>query len=231
MREQPVHGAAPARWCSGRRIGAGLAALAFTLALCIEARAQEVAPGCGNAHDSAAGPYDYRTVDPWIRRDVERSHFTTPVQMLERGESVRMPGGVGRDINYTLHLMPNHPQALLAMMRYSAKLKDPKPRGARFPVMCYFERAIAFVPDDYSVRVLYGVYLARSGSAQEARQQLEKATAGAPNDANVQYNAGLAYFELKDFDQAREHGQRAYALGFQLPGLRRKLEAEGKWSN
>jgi hypothetical protein len=192
---------------------------------------QEAAPGCGNAYDAAAGPYDYRTVDPWIRNDVERHHFTNRVRMLQRGQSTRVQGGVGVDIDYTLHLMPNHPQALLAMMRYSEKLKQPTPRGARYPVMCYFERAIAFVRDDYSVRVLYGVYLARSGNPQEARQQLEQATQSAPDDANIQYNAGLAYFELKDFDKAREHAQRAYALGFQLPGLRRKLEAEGKWSN
>jgi hypothetical protein len=192
---------------------------------------EEVASGCGNPRDAAAGPYDYRTVDPWIRRDVEVNHFTAQVQMLERGQSTRVPGGVGRDINYTLMLMPNHPQALLAMMRYSQKLNQPTPRGARYPVACYFERAIAFVPDDYAVRVLYGIYLARSGQPQQARQHLEAATQNAPDDPNVQYNAGLAYFELKDFDKARESAQRAYALGFQLPGLRRKLEAEGKWSN
>jgi hypothetical protein len=210
--------------------------LALALALLPQGHAarpamQEVAPGCGNPHDSAAGPYDYRTIDPWLRQDVERNHFTAQVQMLQRGESTRRRGGVGRDISYTLHLMPNHPQALLAMMRYGEKLKQPVPDGASYPVTCYFERAIAFVPDDYGVRVLYGVYLARSGHPQEARRQLEQATQSAPNDANVQYNAGLAYFELKDFDKAREHAQRAYALGFQLPGLRRKLEAEGKWSN
>jgi tetratricopeptide (TPR) repeat protein len=198
-------------------------------ALPVAAAAQDDIGGCGNARDSAAGPYDYRTVKPKIRDDVERNHFTRPVQMLTRGESTRVAGGVGRDISYTLHLMPNHPQALLAMMRLSEKEKAARPKGARYPVACYFERAIDFVPDDYNVRVLYGVHLARSGNAQEARRQLEIAAENAPDDANVQYNVGLGYFEIDDFDKSLEHARRAYALGFALPGLRRKLEAQGKW--
>jgi tetratricopeptide (TPR) repeat protein len=187
--------------------------------------------GCGTAEDAAAGPYDYRTVKQKIRADVERNHFTRPVQMLQRGESRRTKGGVGADISYTLHLMPNHPQALLAMMRLSEKEKVPRPQGARYPVACYFERAIGFVPDDYNMRVLYGVYLVRTGKAQEARGHLEFAADKAPDDANVQYNLGLAYFDMKDFDRSLEHARRAYELGFALPGLRRKLEAEGKWQS
>jgi tetratricopeptide (TPR) repeat protein len=184
---------------------------------------------CGTAQDSTAGPYDYRTVRDKIRADVERNHFTRPVQMLQRGESSRVAGGVGADISYTLHLMPNHPQALLAMMRLSEKEKMERPRGARYPVHCYFERAVGFVPDDYNVRVLYGMYLARIAKPQEARPHLEFAAQKAPDNANVQYNLGLAYFEMKDFDKSLEHARRAYELGFELPGLRRKLEAEGKW--
>jgi tetratricopeptide (TPR) repeat protein len=189
-------------------------------------------PECGDAHDSLAGPYDYRTMDPKMRREVEEHHFTPQVQMLMHGESTRIRGvrGVGRDISYTLHLMPNHPQALLAMMRLAEREKTLRAPGARYPVACYFERAIGFVPNDYNVRVLYGVYLAKNGDPGEARKQLEAATQHAPNDASVQYNAGLAYFDLKDFDKAREHARRAYSLGFELPGLRRKLEAQGKWA-
>jgi hypothetical protein len=210
-----------------RAIEAGTA-LCLALSICAShAGAQD---GCGDAKDSLAGPYDFRTVPPKIRRDVEANHFTPRVQQLRRGQSVRVRGGVGRDIDYTLHLMPNHPHALLAMTRLAEREKVPKPRGAQYPVTCYFERAIGFVPDDYGVRVLYGLHLARSGNAAEARRHLEIATAKAPDNADVQYNAGLVYFELKDFDKSLEHARRAYELGFALPGLRRKLEAEGKWS-
>jgi hypothetical protein len=204
-------------------------AIALTLASLHPGHARDRL-GCGDARETAAGPYDYRTVKDRIRQDVERNHFTPQVQMLIRGESSRVAGGVGGDIDYTLHLMPNHPQALLAMMRLSEKEKIPKPRGANFPVECYFERAIGFVPDDFRVRVLYGMYLARSGNGNEAREHLEVAARNAPDDANVQYNLGLAYFEMKDYDLALKHARRAYDLGFALPGLRRKLEAVGKWS-
>jgi hypothetical protein len=183
---------------------------------------------CGDARDSLTAPRDYRTVKPTFLKDVERNHFTAPVQMLLRAESTQV-GGVGRDISYTLHVIPNHPQALLAMMRLAEKEKVERPRGARFPVWCYFERALGFVPDDYNVRVLYGTYLARSRKEQDAREHLQRAAQQAPDDPNVQYNLGLAYFEIKDFDKSLEHARRAYALGFALPGLRRKLEAEGKW--
>jgi tetratricopeptide (TPR) repeat protein len=186
--------------------------------------------GCGEAKDSLSGPYDYRNMSPVIKRDVELNHFTLPVQQLRHGESLHGRGSVGRDLDYTLHVIPNHPQALLAMMRLSEKEKALKPRGALYPVACYFERALGWLPDDHGVRVLYGTYLAKIGEAQEAREHLALATQKAPNDANILYMAGLAYFDLKDFDQAREHAKRAYALGFSLPGLRRKLEAEGKWT-
>ena len=217
----------PRRMCLALRAVACSFALALALAM-PDAGARQ--PGCGEARDSLSGPYDYRTVPPKIRRDVELNHFTPPVQQLIRGESLHGRGAVGRDIDYTLHLMPNHPQALLAMMRLADKEKVLKPRGAMYPVACYFERALGFVPDDYSVRVMYGLYLARTGSPAEAREHLETATSKAPDDPNVQYNAGLAYFELKDYDRARVHAQRAYQLGFGLPGLRRKLEAQGKWT-
>jgi tetratricopeptide (TPR) repeat protein len=51
------------------------------------------------------------------------------------------------------------------------------------------------------------------------------------DDLNVHYNLGLAYFELKDYDQALEHAKRAYALGHPLPGLRDKLKRAGKWES
>ena len=50
-----------------------------------------------------------------------------------------------------------------------------------------------------------------------------------PDDMNVQYNLGLAYFRLKDYDKALFHAQRAYARGAQLPGLERMLRNVGKW--
>ena len=50
-----------------------------------------------------------------------------------------------------------------------------------------------------------------------------------PNNANVHYNLGLLYFDQKDYPKARAAAQRAYELGFALPGLKKMLESAGQW--
>ena len=45
---------------------------------------------------------------------------------------------------------------------------------------------------------------------------------------DAEYFLGHVYFELKQYDKAREHADRAYKLGYPFPGLRRKLERVGK---
>src|ERR1700682_1722293 len=42
---------------------------------------------------------------------------------------------------------------------------------------------------------------------------------------------GLAYFDLRDYDNALDRARSAYRLGFPLPGLRNKLQEVGKWQN
>ena len=46
--------------------------------------------------------------------------------------------------------------------------------------------------------------------------------------ADAEYFLGHVYFELKQYDKAREHADKAYKLGYPFPGLRRKLERIGK---
>lgn len=46
--------------------------------------------------------------------------------------------------------------------------------------------------------------------------------------ADAEYFLGHVYFELKQYDKAREHADRAYKLGYPFPGLRKKLERIGK---
>jgi len=115
------------------------------------------------------------------------------------------------------------------MMRLGDKEKTERPRGARFTVACYFARGVRFAPDDGAVRVLYGIYLSRNGKKSEAVEQLQAAQELVGDDPNLHYNLGLAYFDLKDYDKALLHAQKAYELGFPLPGLRDKLKKAGKW--
>lgn len=179
---------------------------------------------CGDLAN-AYGPFDYRTSRDKLAV-VETYHFTQDVEALRSGAT----GQIGSDLDYTLRASPNHPRALIAMANLGRKLNTDRPPGAKYPVPCYFERAIRFANDDPMVRLVYGTYLARVGKRKMAVEQLESALRLDQDNANVHYNLGLVYLDLKDYPKAREHAQRAYELGFSLPGLRKRLEAAGQWT-
>ena len=66
-------------------------------------------------------------------------------------------------------------------------------------------------------------------NSDAAIQQLNEAHRLAPESAEIQYNLGLTLLSLGEVDAAARHAHDAYALGYPLPGLRRKLEAAGSW--
>ena len=43
------------------------------------------------------------------------------------------------------------------------------------------------------------------------------------------FNAGLLYFDMKDYDKALVQAHRAMALGMTRPDLRERLKAVGRW--
>ena len=171
------------------------------------------------------GPYDY--TNPEDRKNlpiVELHHFGPAVQSLRPGEQT------GGDLDYTLRAFPNHHRALERMIEYSIRNKSIKPPGANFRLPCYFDRALRFKPDDGIVYMLFGDYLARTGKLQEALEKYKEALRLRPDDANVNYNMGLLYFNLKNYELATAHAKKAYELGFPLQGLKNKLQKLGKWS-
>ncbi len=188
--------------------------------------ADEGGPMTCGALENHFGPFDYRTAPKKDKDLVERFHFTRKVESLAGGNNAISAGG---DMAYTLHVFPNHHKALMALIKLGEKEKTIKPRGMAFTVPCYFDRAERFRPDDATVKSLFGVYLLRSGKNQEAQKKLEEALELAGDNANVYYNLGLAYYQMKMFDQSLEAAHRAYALGFPLPGLRDMLKRAGKW--
>lgn len=183
-------------------------------------------PACGDPFHNNYGPFDYRTASTQTKYTVEHFHFTPKVASLKGGESTVV---IGADIAYTLRAFPNHPRALMAMAELARREKTPMPVGAGFPISCWYERAIEFRPDDGVVRTIIGIELLKDGKASDAIEQLEKARALNPGDANVPYNLGLAYFDLGDYDKSLKYAKEAYKAGFPLPGLRHKLQKMHKW--
>jgi tetratricopeptide (TPR) repeat protein len=181
---------------------------------------------CGEITNSF-GPFDY--TDPAHRgpdlQIVETRHFTPEVEGLIKGAS----SYIGADLDYTLRAFPNHHRALQSMMLLSQREKKAKPGGAGYTVECYFDRALRFKPDDPTVLMLHGMFLNTQGKLDDAITEVEKANQLSPNDANINYNLGLLYFDKKHFAKSREHAKIAYDLGFPLPGLKNKLTKAGQW--
>ena len=206
-------------------VSLGLVAGTLTLAVAANAAGLLVDGGACGSLDNPFGPFDYRRISGTDLQLIETHHFTAAVESLEHGHE----GPIGGDLSYTLRAIPNHPRALLAMSRLALREHGAQPYGAGYSVECWFDRAIAFAPDDPMVRVLYANYLVAAGKPDRALMQLGFVHGAGPDDANLQYNLGLAYFRLKEYARAVEHARRAYALGFPLPGLRELLVSVGKW--
>ena len=179
-------------------------------------------PGCGSLKN-AYGPYDYR--DPTNKAEklpiVDDNHFTPDVESLKRG----ITGSVIQELNYTLKAFPNHHRALNAVARYGLSGKKQWANTVITSADCYFQRAVAFTPDDATVRGLYGSYLMRKHNIDAARDQYDEALRLAPNSIEINYNMGLLYLDLGDLERAKHFAEIAYAGGHPLPGLRDKIAA------
>ncbi len=49
--------------------------------------------------------------------------------------------------------------------------------------------------------------------------------------SEIHYFLGLTLVDLKRYEEAVEHARKAYALGYPLQGLRKKLKAAGHWDS
>lgn len=181
---------------------------------------------CGPLNNGAAGrPLDFRT-EKHSLKIVEGAHFTHNVENLIAGQT----GLIGGDLDYTLRASPNHHRALMSLIRLGEKHKSERPPGLRYSIPCYFNRAIRFVPNDETVRMIFASYLAKKGKNKEALDELTYAKDLGSDDINVNYNLGLVYLSLGKYDEALIYAHKAYIAGFPLPGLRDKLKRAKKWS-
>jgi len=206
-----------------------LSGIALLIILVAATNLQAADSYCGELDNIGQfGPYDY--TDPLNNtnlRLVESAHFTSNVKRLQSGNTSAF---VGADIDYTLRSFPNHHPALIAMTKLSFKEKTSRPKGAKYSIECYFDRAIRFKPGDGIARMVYGNYLLQlDGRRDDAFEQYHEAVRIQPENANINYNLGLIYMKRKDYEQSIVYAKKAYELGFPLPGLRNKLMKTGKW--
>jgi tetratricopeptide (TPR) repeat protein len=216
------------------------AALLTVMLVPLGAAAQD----CGHPYDSPGrfGPFDYN--DPARRSElrlVEVAHFTSYMEEIalhgvasRRAQSAQEADGyslIAGNFDYTLHAFPNHARALHAMGVWQLRMRKDSPldyqrtvgTGGLMSANCYFQRAIMFTPNDGMVRHAYGAFLHQAGELDAAAAQYEKAIELLPNSPEPYYNLGLLHFERREYDKARVQADKAYALGYPLPGLRRKL--------
>ena len=195
-------------------------------AIMAAAQAAGAANYCGEL-TNAYGPFDYRTRAEHAENFhlVESAHYTPDVANGIRGNS----STIGGDLDYTLRAIPNHHLALATMARVAVRTKAIMLQGAKYPVECYFERAMRFAPNDGGVRAEFGNYMYALGKPDKAFDAFKDAAAMEPENAAINYNLGLAYFQKKNYAEALTYAKKAYALGFPLPGLKNKLIAVGKW--
>jgi len=214
------------------RLSPGVVCVIAFLIFTNSASAQYVSQECGSL-DNGFGPFDYTDPSHLVKQPgetiskreiVERVHFTREVENLISGFEVRDPLA---DLDYTLRAFPNHHRALSSMANYHILKKTQKLDG--YSIDCWFERAITFRSDDALVRVVYAIYLIKTGKNEKALVQYQDAVKLQPDSADAQYGIGLMYTNMGNYDLAFEHADRAYELGYPLPGLRNRLIKAGAW--
>jgi len=164
-------------------------------------------------------------------RLVEKHHFNQNVEMLVSGMQGPLPG----DIHYTLKQFPNHYRALNSMANWH--LQNPNPTDEEcgdclewlLSAECYFARAISLQPEDPIVYYILGLYLHKKGDLDEAVDAYNDAATLGLDTAEYHYNMGLLMVDTKDYESAKAHAQKAYAMGAGFPGLQNKLKAVGEW--
>ncbi len=151
---------------------------------------------------------------------VEVNHLNSDVLRLKKGETAT---NLARDLAFALRQFPNHPAALNAMGEWQLKHGGTDDPEQVWTAECYFQRAIAFRPNDPVVHVVYAIYLHKARRLQDAERAYQSAEESGATGADYFYNRGLLEVDLGNLDKAGEYAQKAYAQGFPLPGLRDKL--------
>lgn len=168
---------------------------------------------------------------------VENTHLAPEMNSLETGHTGSGISGFLLDLDYTLQRIPNNPKALDMASRFQIR------HGGQIPQMrkwagrwtrsaeCYFDRALRLTPNQPVVLMLYGMHLHRSGKFTEALTQYKLSEFYGVDSIELNYNMGLLYFDMKDYDLSADYAKKAYDAGYPLPGLRDKLKSLDMWQD
>ena len=170
------------------------------------------------------GPNDYYDPSPRVREvvgSVESLHLNKAVAHLKEGNITLACS----ELDFTLRWFPNHPRGLQFATQLFSQYSCPGEKDGDY----YFKAALKLSPDNGTIHTLYGVLLHRKGLLDKALEQYQLALVELPDSADLHYNMGLMYIEKKEYQNALQHAQKAYALGHPLPGLRNKLVALKVW--
>ncbi|WP_153131821.1 tetratricopeptide repeat protein [Dechloromonas hortensis] len=186
------------------------------------------------------GPWDYSDpsssastgADPMGRiKRVENVHFNSDVRSLNRKRySIDQ---LTAEIHYTLRMFPNHTEALVSISRLEKMAGGKLPQNTatiytpRLSAYCFFDRAIRFKENDKNVRFAYAIHLHQNGKFKEALEQYLLAEPQWEDNRYFQYNLGLLYADMKNWEKAVDYAQRAYGSGVSFPSLRQKIEKSG----
>ncbi len=184
-------------------------------------------------HGQGYGPFDYtkrHSLKPENLDLVEGAHFQPDVENLLEGHHRSSDTSPWPDLDYTLRAWPNHPRALLSMIRFQEKINRKLTNlKATVPAECYLQRAIHFSPEDPVPYSLYGYYLRKLGRLEDANKYYQKAAKLDPENPKLAYSYSFLLIDLKKYDDALKYAQLAYKQGRPPSGLKNKLIKLGIW--
>jgi tetratricopeptide (TPR) repeat protein len=90
--------------------------------------------------------------------------------------------------------------------------------------------AISAAPQNSIGYTVKGILYYKQGQFENAREVLQSGDEALKGKSpEIHYNLGLVLLKLNRPEEALVHAKKAYALGYPLPGLKRKLEVAGVW--
>lgn len=161
-------------------------------------------------------------------------HFCVGMLYINRAKS--LPSGKARndnldsavrEIEYSFsRAAPTIPMYSLLTAYYGTAFHL---QGKRREAEAMWEKGISAKPKSRESYLAKAQVLIAEKKHREALDVLLKYEKAKETDyADAEYFLSHVYFELKQYDKAREHADKAYKLGYPFPGLRRKLERIGK---